>query len=196
MAKAFFQKGLGHTPTCPAISGENWLSNLSLRNLRFFALNTLSPQTSANFTHWDVRDPAVENSMIFPPRQIDFISVSENLARISTARAQNSSATDSDLRPVVCSIPSPMTPEARAAKRARVKHVRQQEPKPMNWYASGPMSTHAVCDDLSIVADDDRRDIVLSERGLNTSFHCFTDGISIRGQGACWAFNIFTKGDT
>ena len=65
----------------------------------------------------------------------------------------------------------------------------------MNWYVSDPMFNHAVCDDLSIVADDDRHDSGLSEHELSTSFHCFTDGSFIRGQGAGWAFSIFTKGD-
>ena len=39
--------------------------SLFIDNLRLFALNTLSPQTIENFTHWDVHDPSVQNSMIF-----------------------------------------------------------------------------------------------------------------------------------
>ena len=136
--KIIFQNGLGHTLTGPAARRGNWPSSLTLENLVSCALDVLAPQTSANFTHWDVHDPAAENSMIFPPGQIDYIFVSENLAKISTTRAHNSSATDSDHRFVVCPIPSPMTPEARAAKRARVKHVRRK-PRPMNWYVSDPM---------------------------------------------------------
>ena len=99
--------------------------------------------------------------------------------------AHNSSATDSDHKPIACSIPYPMT--------AR-KHVREK-PTPINWYLSDPMFNHSICDELGIEADD-RLDSGLSDADNISAHRCFTDGSFIRGQGAGWAFNVFPRGDS
>ena len=119
MLKVLLQKRVGSYDYGARNQKGTMAFKFFIEKLRLFALNTLSPQTSANFTHWDAHDPAFEKSMIFPWGQIDYIFAAESLANISTSKAQHSSATDSGHRPVVCSIPSPMTPEARAAKRTQ-----------------------------------------------------------------------------
>ena len=109
-----------------------------IEKLGLYALNTLSPQENSNFTHWDVHDPNVENSAIFPPRQIDFIFGSKNLAAISKAMAVNSDATDTDHRAIVCKIPYPMTAEARARKKARAKRRTFEKTQTLKLATCGP----------------------------------------------------------
>ena len=103
-----------------------------------YALNTLMQHEDSNFTHWAVRDPTVGSSILFPSRQNDYIFFSEKLAAVSEAMAQNSSATDSDHRPIACSIPYPMTAEARALKKARAKNMFVRNPKTNQLVSFGP----------------------------------------------------------
>ena len=158
-----------------------------IEKLGLYALNTLSPQENSNFTHWDVHDPNVENSAIFPPRQIDFIFGSKNLAAVSKAMAVNSDATDTDHRAIVCKIPYPMTAEARALKKARAKRRVYEKPRPLNWQLVDPMFNFSICDELGLEIED-KLDGGLSNADKFSAYHCFTDGSYVRGQGGWLVF--------
>jgi hypothetical protein len=165
-----------------------------IEKLGLYALNTLSPQENNNFTHWDVHDPTVENSVLFPPRQIDFLFGTKILAAVSRAMAINSDATDSDHRPIVCKIPYPLTAEARALKKARAKKKVYEKPKPLNWYLTDPMYNFSICEELGLEIDD-KLDGGLSSNDQVVAYHTYTDGSFLRGQGAGWAFSVFNRGD-
>ena len=167
-----------------------------IEKLGLYALNTLTPQENSNFTHWDVHDPTVENSVLFPPRQIDLIFGSENLAAVSRAMAIYSEATDSDHRPIVCKIPYPLTAEARALKKATGTDLRKarEKPKPLNWFLSDPMYNHKICEELGLDIEDEL-DGGLSGSDQIGAYHTYTDGSYLRGHGAGWAFSVFGRGD-
>ena len=55
------------------------------------------------------------------------------------------------------------------------------------------MFNHATCDELGVGADD-KLDSKLGDVDLEGTFHCFTDGNFLRGEGAGWAFAAFPRG--
>ena len=132
----------------------------------------------------------------FPPRQIDFVFGSENLAAVSRAMAINSEATDSDHRPIVCKIPYPLTAEARALKKATGTDLRKarEKTKPLNWFLSDPMYNHRICEELGLDIED-KLDGGLSGSDQIGAYHTYTDGSYLRGHGAGWAFSVFGRGD-
>ena len=139
-----FPESVGQYADGPRAAKGKLAFKFFIEKLGLYALNTLSPQENSNYTHWDVHDPNVENSAIFPPRQIDFIFGSKNLAAVSKAMAVNSDATDTDHRAIVCKIPYPMTAEARALKKARAKRRVYEKPRPLNWQLVDPMFNFSI----------------------------------------------------
>ena len=92
-----------------------------VEQLNMIALNTISVQPAGKFTQWDVHDPDDVNVTVFDPRQIDFIFISQGLSSCASAAAGDSSATDSDHRPVVGEFRYPLNAEQQRSKAANTK---------------------------------------------------------------------------
>ena len=108
-------------PTDLGAQKEDLLFHFFVEQLNMIALNTISVQSARNFTHWDVHDPDDLNVTVFDPRQIDFIFISQGLSSCASAAARDSSATDSDHRPVVGEFRYPLNAEQQRSKAANTK---------------------------------------------------------------------------
>ena len=112
------------------------------RKLGLPPLNTLTPQTPSKFTHWDAHDPTVGNSMIYPPRQIDYICASENVAAIFQSRGATFSC--NGFRPSTNRVFDPFPHDGRGAgdnEGTRDEHVREIHKSSIGFFRTRGIST-------------------------------------------------------
>ena len=152
--------------------------------MNLFAMNTLGPQFSGTMTHWDAHE-----KMLFDPRQIDLVFMSESLSRRGSAAAENTSVKPSDHRPVACEI---LTEMVHQSSQPSIK--KKFMPMPIRRTLTDPQYSEEVCDRLGMPLTSNSCEGEISQSVHGNAWHCFTDGSGHRenNRGKCdyagWAF--------